>query len=364
MQVLLIYDANTETLETAQPQGDDLWVAAPELQVATGWHLEEEGVCRDTICVPVPEDRLSHLTRGASEDERMNLSEVARLIEQPFARTTSGDAWSFGPPSWEWKSRLSNALAPDFTLPDFDGRLHSLSDLRGKKVFLLLWASWCSCRLDLPVWSALREELKDQNFEVVTVACETKGRDAALPFLEAASPAHPRLLDEHHLVAELYNARNVPAAFWIDEQGRIVRANDPIYAKKRTFENGAITREETNERYLDAVREWVAKGPEAHYARVDNDLKEGLGEETWEDVQARAHFRLGMQLYEQGRTQEAVEQFKQAHALAPGNWTYKRQAWNLGSIEQDYGFKNILEAIAAPGTPPFYRKVGIAETPI
>jgi peroxiredoxin len=33
-------------------------------------------------------------------------------------------------------------LAPDFELPDLAGRLHTLSELRGKKVFLLFWASW------------------------------------------------------------------------------------------------------------------------------------------------------------------------------------------------------------------------------
>ena len=32
--------------------------------------------------------------------------------------------------------------APDFTLPDLDGKLHSFSELRGKKVFLATWASW------------------------------------------------------------------------------------------------------------------------------------------------------------------------------------------------------------------------------
>ncbi|HSY78461.1 MAG TPA: redoxin domain-containing protein [Verrucomicrobiae bacterium] len=32
--------------------------------------------------------------------------------------------------------------APDFELPDLDGKLHRLSDYRGKKVFLLAWASW------------------------------------------------------------------------------------------------------------------------------------------------------------------------------------------------------------------------------
>jgi len=39
-------------------------------------------------------------------------------------------------------NRLRSLEAPDFTLPDLDGKLHSLSDYRGKKVLLMSWASW------------------------------------------------------------------------------------------------------------------------------------------------------------------------------------------------------------------------------
>ena len=38
--------------------------------------------------------------------------------------------------------RLASLDAPDFTLPDLDGRLHTLREHRGKKVFLVVWASW------------------------------------------------------------------------------------------------------------------------------------------------------------------------------------------------------------------------------
>ncbi|MBI3743873.1 MAG: TlpA family protein disulfide reductase, partial [Chloroflexi bacterium] len=53
--------------------------------------------------------------------------------------------------------------------------------------------------------------MKGKNFEVVTVACESKGAKAALPFVQAAHQQHPSLLDERHLLPELYNTKNVPA---------------------------------------------------------------------------------------------------------------------------------------------------------
>src|SRR5258708_35835205 len=96
----------------------------------------------------------------------------------------------------------------------------------------------------------------------MTIACDAKGKAAAEPFTTAAHQQHPSLLDEKLRVAELYDVRNVPAAFWIDENGRMVRANDPIYAQRRNRETGEVT---INQQDLDAVRDWAAKGPAGDY---------------------------------------------------------------------------------------------------
>jgi hypothetical protein len=71
-----------------------------------------------------------------------------------------------------------------------------------------------------------------------------------------------------------------------------------------------------------------------------------------------AHFRLGAYLYRAGRSEEAAAQMRAAQALRPENWNYKRQSWNLGTI-QDYGYESVLDAIRAPGAPLFYRQVDI-----
>ena len=56
--------------------------------------------------------------------------------------------------------------------------------------------------------------------------------------ITAAGQQHPSLLDDQLRMAELYDVRNVASAFWIDETGRMVRANDPIYAQRRNRETG------------------------------------------------------------------------------------------------------------------------------
>src|SRR5438132_1676668 len=56
-----------------------------------------------------------------------------------------------------------------------------------------------------------------------------KSVEDARPWIEAARPTHPSLVDTRHLVAELYNVVNVPTIVWIDERGRIVRPNDVAF---------------------------------------------------------------------------------------------------------------------------------------
>ncbi|MBI4201831.1 MAG: hypothetical protein HY532_01780 [Chloroflexi bacterium] len=203
--------------------------------------------------------------------------------------------------------------------------------------------------MDLPVWQAIREELAAKAFEVITVAEDTKGAEAAARYIQAANPTHPSLVDPTHVVAELYNTRNVPAVFWIDEEGRIVRANDPAFAVRRNPETGESM---PNQPYLDALRNWADKGADSPYLHNEDTVSSRIGQQDWADVQAMAHFRLGTYLYQQGDEQAAVAQFKQAHALKPNNWNYKRQAWNLGDAQKDYGV-NAQEARNDPAAQPF-----------
>jgi hypothetical protein len=61
---------------------------------------------------------------------------------QPVAASPERSVWSIGPAAEDLADRLLSLDAPDFTLPDLDGRTHTLSSFRGRKVFLLAWASW------------------------------------------------------------------------------------------------------------------------------------------------------------------------------------------------------------------------------
>jgi hypothetical protein len=157
-------------------------------------------------------------------------------------------------------------------------------------------------------------------------------------------------VDDKLRVAELYDARNVPSAFWIDQGGRIVRANDPIYAQRRNRETGEVT---LNQEYLDAVRDWVAKGPQSVFLMDQERIASRRPALDVGDVEAAAEFHLATYLALHGLPDDALVHFKKAHELRPENWTYKRQAWSLGDIERDYG-TTFQEALKDPAAGPFY----------
>jgi hypothetical protein len=192
---------------------------------------------------------------------------------------------------------------------------------------------------------------------VLTVAADAKGRAGAEPFIDAAKQSHPSLLDQRLEVAELYDVRNVPSAFWIDETGRIVRANDPIYAQSRNRETGEVT---VNTEYLDAVRDWVANGANIAFLMDAKRLEARLPALNADDMQAAAEFHLGAYLAQHGHPADAIVHFKRAHALRPENWTYKRQAWSLGDIERDYG-TSFQEALKDSKSGPFYPPLDLVD---
>jgi len=141
MAATIIYDEHPTPAADARPDGDDLWVSTADLTATTGWELKPEGICREELCIPVTGAQTA-LVRGDGAAAEINLAGFARYLNQPVAHDDARDAWYFGVPAEALRTQLLSLVAPDFELPDLDGRVHRLSDHRGKKVFLLAWASW------------------------------------------------------------------------------------------------------------------------------------------------------------------------------------------------------------------------------
>lgn len=139
---VVIYDGvATEVSITSEPLSE-LWVTTKDLTRATRFVIKPQGVCRDELCFPLPKARKVEFISRRGATTWFNLSAFARLIKQPVVSDQKNGVWYFGARSEEQNRYLVSLKAPNFTLPDLNGKLHSLGDYRGKKVLLVTWASW------------------------------------------------------------------------------------------------------------------------------------------------------------------------------------------------------------------------------
>lgn len=122
----------------------------------------------------------------------------------------------------------SENVAYDFTLSDTEGVEHSLSDYRGGKVYLKIWATWCpSCLEGLEELDMLAKEAPDKGITVLTmVAPEFSGEKSPEGFIEWYEKQDVEatvLLDEGGAVFMEYEINIAPTSFFIDEKGEIYR---------------------------------------------------------------------------------------------------------------------------------------------
>jgi hypothetical protein len=203
------------------------------------------------------------------------------------------------------------------------------------------------------VWQELRTELHPKGLEVVTVALDTGGAEAARPFIEAAAPEHPSLIDVAHVTDELFGFVNVPNAVWIDESGVLVRPPEPAFPGRspimEQFEQldlstlspeiaDALTQvrkiRSDPVAYRAALEDWVEHGASSRHALAPAEVVLRSGPRPMPAAVAAAHFELGQHLYRAGHVDDAAGHFREAHRLQPDNWTYKRQAWSFADPHQ------------------------------
>ena len=113
---------------------DGLWMTAADAERVTGWTLKPEGMCRAELCVPMP--------ASAVKGGEIDVAAFWTKLGGPAIASEARDVWALGAPADERNAALEGLQAPDFTLPDIDGTPRSLSQLRGRKVFVATWASW------------------------------------------------------------------------------------------------------------------------------------------------------------------------------------------------------------------------------
>jgi hypothetical protein len=157
-----------------------------------------------------------------------------------------------------------------------------------------------------------------------------------------APPTYPCLIDESHVVAELYSMTNVPMAVWINESGRIVRPVEPAGATDgfRTMDRAtfAMKPEIANEgraaraSYVEALRDWVEKGDRSIYALSPEEVRARIETPSADEAAGNANFRLGQYLRTKGYSSDARRYFETARRLCPHSWHFVRQALELEEV--------------------------------
>ena len=214
------------------------------------------------------------------------------------------------------------------------------------------------------MWQSLFAELEQRGFVVLAVAMDVP--EAARPWIEAAKPDYPCLIDHKHHLADLYNMVNVPQAVWIDEAGRIVRppenagSSDAFRNMDRVTKQMAPEhlkeRERTKSTYVDAIRDWVAKGSASEFAYDAAQVRARLRLPDAAISEAHAHFRLAQHLLRHGTREEAAKHFSEASRLHPDSWTIWRQAAEKDAMGLAAG-PEFWARVDALGDRPYHRPI-------
>lgn len=239
-------------------------------------------------------------------------------------------------------------LAPEFTFQDASGNWVSLSDFRGKKVFLFSWATWCRCKEQLPDIEKFHQKHKSENFVVLTVASDSQGFKWVQPYLDGAGATFITLVDPANELAKKYNFLATENGFLIDEYGviRMSTIGFDIRSDKQReeleklmradFGPSEVKEKKSLEDRINTLESGLEKHPKAFSKRLElAELYRQKGELEKAETELRtiirqkkkfaeAHYRLGIILYQQGKVEQAVKEWERAYRYELTNYLYMR----------------------------------------
>ena len=153
----------------------------------------------------------------------------ANLESQEETEKESEDASEDKEENKEEESKETVVPAIDFTLKDQFGNEHTLSDYKGKTVFLNFWATWCGpCRSEMPDIQKLYETYEtegDNAVIILGVAAPGLGQEkdeaGIKAFLDESGYTYPTLMDTTGDLFSEYGISSFPTTFMIDREGNV-----------------------------------------------------------------------------------------------------------------------------------------------
>ena len=113
---------------------------------------------------------------------------------------------------------------------------------------------------------------------------------------------------------------------------------------------------ENRERYVGALKDWVAKGDASEYALAPEEVVRRLQPRRAEELKAALHVRIGHHLFGSGDIAGAKEHIKSASDLCPEKWNFRRQAMvldpdSVGALNVSPGYWKAMDDL---GKNTFY----------
>jgi hypothetical protein len=128
----VLFGENTVALPKVRVEGQDLWVLSKDLPRINEFEVKPQGACRADVCIP--------LSKTLKSGDWFNLTGFAQKLGQTVVADQG--VYSFGEIPVLRGSFYNSRIAPDFAVPDRQGKIVHLSDFRGKKALVITWASW------------------------------------------------------------------------------------------------------------------------------------------------------------------------------------------------------------------------------
>ncbi len=204
---------------------------------------------------------------------------------------------------------------PSFTLSTTNNQVVNISDFIGKKTILFMWASWWGCRAQLPVWQDFNNKYSEK-VSIISIAIDLQGHEKVNRYISGLNLTFPTLIDQKNITGNLYGFKAIPNGILINEKGYIVA---------KQLGNFDIRNIQTRNK----LKNWLINDQD-----FNNQIE--MTKFTNKTKESNQLFQKGMDSFQSGKIQEALDYWKEGIKIDPKNYIIRKQVWAIEHPDKFY----------------------------